>query len=572
MNENGKTIVFVVVAVVAVAVALLSRPRPPRADDEDPRGKELFAEFQPLDAASLEITKYDDADSTVRPFKVAQAPSRSGQSRWSIPSHDNYPADAEDQLADVAADMVGLKVLDMASDSPGDHALYGVVAPDPKTLKAGSTGVGTEVTMRDKEDKVLMSLMIGKKVPDREELHYVRRSGQDPVYTVAVDTEKLSTRFQDWIEDDLLKLNPWDIEQIEIYDHSVDELNMALIQRGKTILDYNDTGDPKWKMEKDERFQDGKWTPVKLGADEELNTTKLDDMKSALDDLKIVDVARKPAGLSGNLRAAEDFVDNQEAVSSLASSGFYVAKVKDQVELYSNEGEIRCLMKDGVEYILRFGEIAGSGAANNDKKEETEDEKEEDGENEADDEASGLNRYIFVTAEFNQDAIPKPELEPLPEEKKAEESPKTEEKSEEKKDDAKAGEDKEPEKAEDGKDKESPEEKKADDSKAEADKNEEPKEEKPSAEELKKKREEIEKENKRKQAEYEEKIVAGKKRVEELNDRFADWYYIISDSVYRKIHLNRGEIIKKKEKKQEEADGTGDTPADFGELKEGLKE
>jgi len=229
-------------------------------------------------------------------------------------------------------------------------------------------------------------------------------------------------------------------------------------------------------------------------------------------------------------------------------------------------------MKDGVEYILRFGEIAGSGAANDEKKEAKEDEKEEAGEKEEDDKASGLNRYIFVTAEFNQDAIPKPELEPLPEEKKDEEPPKTEAKPEEKKDDAQAGEDKEPEKAEDGKDKESPEEKKADDSKAEADKNEEPKEEKPSAEELKKKREEIEKENKRKQAEYEEKIVAGKKRVEELNDRFADWYYIISDSVYRKIHLNRGEIIKKKEKTEDEANGTGDTPADFGELKEGLKE
>ena len=41
-----------------------------------------------------------------------------------------------------------------------------------------------------------------------------------------------------------------------------------------------------------------------MAADEELNTAKLDDMKFALDDLKIVDVSRKPAGLSADLKAA----------------------------------------------------------------------------------------------------------------------------------------------------------------------------------------------------------------------------------------------------------------------------
>ena len=35
-----------------------------------------------------------------------------------------------------------------------------------------------------------------------------------------------------------------------------------------------------------------------MAADEELDTKKLDDLKFALDDLKIVDVNRKPGGLS----------------------------------------------------------------------------------------------------------------------------------------------------------------------------------------------------------------------------------------------------------------------------------
>ena len=66
-------------------------------------------------------------------------------------------------------------------------------------------------------------------------------------------------------------------------------------------------------------------------------------------------------------------------------------------------------------------------------------------------------------------------------------------------------------------------------------------------------KERIEKENKRKQDEYQQKIADGKKRVAELNARFADWYYVISDEVYRKIDLSRSDIIKKKEKKADQA-------------------
>ena len=45
---------------------------------------------------------------------------------------------------------MGLKVLDVAGDSPGDHELYGVVDPAAKDLRVGAVGVGTRVTMKDK--------------------------------------------------------------------------------------------------------------------------------------------------------------------------------------------------------------------------------------------------------------------------------------------------------------------------------------------------------------------------------------------------------------------------------------
>ena len=164
MNENSKTVTFVVVAVAIAAIAWLTRPSLPVVEPEDMRGQQLFPDFKdPLTATSLGIVKYDEATGTVRPFEVAQV-----AGRWSIPSHQDYPADAKDQVADAAAAMMELTVLDVASDSPGDHSLYGVVDPDLKTLKAGATGVGTRVTMKDKDKKALMSLILGKPVPDRQ--------------------------------------------------------------------------------------------------------------------------------------------------------------------------------------------------------------------------------------------------------------------------------------------------------------------------------------------------------------------------------------------------------------------
>ncbi|HZZ26477.1 MAG TPA: hypothetical protein VFE46_00615, partial [Pirellulales bacterium] len=59
-------------------------------------------------------------------------------------------------------------------------------------------------------------------------------------------------------------------------------------------------------------------------------------------------------------------------------------------------------------------------------------------------------------------------------------------------------------------------------------------------------RDKIEKENQRTEDEYKDKIKKGEQRAKELNARFADWYYVVGDETYRKIHLGQGDIVKKK--------------------------
>ena len=539
MNDNTKTMIFVGIAVLAALIAWASLPSTPESTSEDLRGRELFPEFDnPLDAASLEIVEFDESTATVRPFKVAQV-----DDQWSIPSHDNYPADAQNQLADVAAGLVGIKALDMPSDTLGDHALYGVVEPDPKKLKPGDTGVGTRLEIRNREDKILLSLIIGKEVPDREGLRYVRVGDKEgfkvPVYTAALKTDKLSTKFEKWIEKDLLKLGTYRVGQVEINDYSVDILAGRRTPRSRMTLEYDDK-ESKWKLIRDRVFTEQGWEDMKPADDPKLNTTNLNAMKSAIEDLKIVDVAQKPEGLSENLRDTGEVRADSEAFQSLADRGFYIVPIQDHYELLSSEGEVFVLMKDGVQYVLRFGQVTGSTAgesAGSEENEATDEDKDSGG---------GLNRYLFVMAELNRASIPKPDLKPLP---TLEETPEAAAAEAGTPDDqtppaeAPAAEAQTPQ-AEDPaaqtSTQEDPASEEAGESESQADKDAKKKE-------IEEERQRIEKENQREQDQYDEKIEKAKERVRELNGRFANWYYVISDDVYRKIHLSREDVIQKEE-------------------------
>ena len=59
----------------------------------------------------------------------------------------------------------------------------------------------------------------------------------------------------------------------------------------------------------------------------------------------------------------------------------------------------------------------------------------------------------------------------------------------------------------------------------------------------------VERENRRKQDDFDEKVKAAQKRVRELNGRFADWYYVVPDKEYAKIHLTRSSAVQKAESK-----------------------
>jgi hypothetical protein len=277
-------------------------------------------------------------------------------------------------------------------------------------------------------------------------------------------------------------------------------------------------------LDKMTQFQKGKPVATDLSQDEELSKQKLDDLKAAVDNLQIIDVKPKPKGLGGDLSVDEEALLNPEIRESLTTLGFFPQPVGDKVEFLGSNGEVNIGMKDGVEYVLRFGNNAGV----------------EEGEN-----AGKLRRYLFVSARLDESRLKPPALEELPQKADVPAAPAPNPTPTEPEEASGGSEDATDTPAVDAPASDAPP---ADDPSAATDEN--PAEGANSSQdpatadadfELKRKR--IERENQRKLDEYKERRTKAENKVRELNSRFAPWYYIISDDEFKRIHLSRTDVI-----------------------------
>ncbi|XZE20933.1 DUF4340 domain-containing protein [Pirellulaceae bacterium SH449] len=400
MNEGSKTGVF---ALIAGAVALLAWVTTPRNTvDQSAKarmGAVLFEEFKdPLDASWLKIVRFDDAQQATVEFEVAKD-AKSGL--WSIPSRDGYPADASKQMAEAATLFVGLKALDVASEKRTDQELFGVLEPSVQREQGGD-GVGMLVQMRDAKNNILVDIVIGKETDDGK--RFLRAPNEDVIYVADINTNPLSTDFKQWIEGDLLKLSSNDIETIGIKDYQLVPTNqgLALSRNYEATINFvSSTG--QWEPKQITTYgAEGREERV-LTDEEQLNATKLNDIKTTLDRLTLADVAKKPTGLAADLKGNRKQL-GEDALLSLAKRGFYPdpqQKDGDVVEFYSENGELIVSLRNGVQYVLRLG---GSAGADMSQPIDSSDEGK-----------ISINRYLLVTCRLDESKIPEALLEKAPE-------------------------------------------------------------------------------------------------------------------------------------------------------------
>jgi len=381
------TLFFVAIAALLTVAAVTTRSGGPSSVPAfSDQGEAFYPEFtDPLRAASLEVVQFDAAKGEIHPFKVQVK-----NGKWSIPSHYDYPADGADRLAKTAAALIDLRKDSVQSDRLQDHGALGVIDPLDETI-TGTEGRGTRVTLRDASESVLADFIVGRAVENRTGFRYLRLPGQKRVYTVKIDIDP-SVKFADWIETNLLDLSAPDLAEILVSDYSIEEQTGSINRRGEFRL---------------VRRESAPWALEGLAEGEKLDTTKVSAMTNALSQIKITGVRPKPAGLTSDLRSDQGIQLDLPTQLSLQAKGYFVT---GDGLLVSNEGEISVGTNEGVRYVLRFGEVLiGEGIEVSAGFEE-----EEPGEQPA--EMTGPeNRYLFVTAQFDETllgAMPAPPAPP----------------------------------------------------------------------------------------------------------------------------------------------------------------
>ena len=403
MNAMAKTGVYVGAALVLLVVAVVTDPGSGGTDRFNDEGELFFPEFtEPTQAVALEVIEVDEKNVEGKLFKVELA-----DGVWTIPSHHDYPADAKDRMAKAAGLLIALTKGAVRSEARTDHVVLGVV--DPRDSEADVEGRGILVTFRGESETVLAELIVGREVEERRGMRYVRIPEQRRTYMATIDAD-LSTRFADWVETDLLKLQALDIERFVFDNYSIDEEAGAIRPGDRVEL----------------AMVEGAWNLPDLDAEkEELDTTKLQEAGTTLGDLTIVGVRPKPKGIDKKLMY--NSLEGEMIRQSLAGRGFFPAS---DGKLYSNEGDLLVTTKEGVVYTLRFGEIVyGSAEEVSAEAEDGPPEEEAPEKDETAEEGNGkdapedgteketlvANRYLMVTVDFDISFFPQPEGEPYPE-------------------------------------------------------------------------------------------------------------------------------------------------------------
>lgn len=381
MNPEMKTTLgFAGTAAALLVLVIATGARPKEAEVFLQQGKPFYPEFvDPLKATALEVLEFDEVQAVPRHFRVEFA-----AGKWVIPSHSNYPADAKERLAKTATAVLDLKKDQIASTTDKDHESLGVV--DPLSPSGPPKGRGRRVKFYSGSTAVA-DYIFGNDAGEGKK--YVRVPDDKRTYVTKTPGE-ISSKFEDWVETDLLELSGTSIRNVTIDKYSFDLTSDGIKDRSVSQLAREDSGKP--------------WTLGELKPEEEVHADNLTAMTSALDDLKIAGVRPKPALIAKmkDLADLKKFNRNQlqAAFQELANRGFYISR---DLSLICNEGEMTVGCDDGIVYQLRFGDaLIGTGeeisAGTSEKKP---DEKKEDKKPE---EKKGAteNRYLFVTVRFDE--------------------------------------------------------------------------------------------------------------------------------------------------------------------------
>lgn len=473
---NRTSIIMVALALGSMGLAWSMRPvELPPVQFED-TGEPLFPGFtDPTSATGLAVVAWDEKEAKVVRFEVEQK-----QGKWVIPSHNDYPADGTARMGKAAASFIDVKKDRFYGDNVADHPAFGVL--DPEGPEGKGDEKGQRITIKDASGTLLVDIIVGKAIEGRPGFHYVRMpsgDGSKRVYGTELKLD-ISTKFEDWIEKDLLKVERDEFIAMVYDPYSVDEVEGRVTGFNPVraeAVDPSATSKSDWKA--------GEGTEVPPG--KQIDSMKVRQMLTQMASLKIVGVRPRPP--------VRNIIEQQILAQEMKRKGFFLVPTADgRAQLYGNEGTLSAITEDGIVYSLLFGEVtyesgislsAGvepTGSEPEDEKGVVEEAAAEGDDGEGEGEGEGdtnkqASRFIFVDVAYDETFDRTLGSDAASEEVEGEEG------GESPDDPASKGED-------------------------------------------------------------EKKKLKGKDRAAKLRERFDQWFYVISDSSFKQLHKTREELFK----------------------------
>ena len=394
------TLMLALLAVVSTGVAGYFYPWPEVEKVNDKVNQPVFAGFETSQVRSIEITRFNSDRQMLERILV----SRKGE-KWVLPNAANYNANNAAQIARAINSLVDRKVLELISDEQQDHLKNGVVDPDEFQSVESRGGLGKKITLKDRNGQSLASLIVGSPLENSKEqsLYCVRIAGQPQVYSVQFDVNALTTRFQDWVDPNLMRLRT---------QQSADGQSLSAVSINSFRFEPTRLAEEAGRAD----LYRAVFAPIegKIGL-RELNVPDGDAWKSispneaqtrqlvtGLNELAVLtfgEVRTKPQPLADALKSTTVAGDPAIFESMIEMGIKQIGKKGEPVQFLSTGGQLTVSTSDRIKITLHIGNITGSAQT-----------------------GAKLSRMIMVFATVNTDELVKPELP-----KNADESPLTEE-------------------------------------------------------------------------------------------------------------------------------------------------
>ena len=216
------------------------------------------------------------------------------------------------------------------------------------------------VDLVDRNRTDIASLIIGNEVKDRGSSdgvrrYYVRVPGQPSVYELEIPKNLYQTRFEAWVDPNLMELPPSGSEvavsRVTVDQYRIDPKEIAKSKRENIYRSDFEFESSKLKKFEFQQWKDGKFEEQELSDPQKQQVTST---LRSMGNIRYIDVIGKPKAAATLLRDPSKGID-ESAVAPLQQYGF---RADADGKIQSANGELSVITTDGVRVRLLIGSLA----------------------------------------------------------------------------------------------------------------------------------------------------------------------------------------------------------------------